>query len=199
MTIESIGVAVRAEDAERWVLDSLNEGTSLAQTVAETLWKPAVARLLLPSDAGDVCVPAFDHGRGLSTTVADQIAVDFFSWAEERGCKTLLVESDLARRGDRNLDSDVVYVGNRVLRWVELAGSLGEAVQLLRRGSSGYPLNAFACSRRPAEFDLVGGQDIADSSQALVVESAQVVIVSAFDAETFLTWSRPKLSLNSCR
>jgi hypothetical protein len=189
MTDTQYGLVIRPEDAEPYVLNSLNRGTALAELVARELWRTGEALLLAPSNS--VKESPLERGQGLATAVADEFAVRFLRRAEDGGGRSLVVESDLARRGDPHLDADVAYIGNRVLRWVDMPDDPSHGTRLLRSGASGYPLNAFVCDRSSAELGLFPGADLTETTQSRIAGSVRAIIVSALDAETFLVWLRP--------
>jgi hypothetical protein len=145
------------------------------------------ARLLAPQMPGVASMASLDdHGRGIRSIDADQIAERVFESFTEVGVRTLVVEDDLARWGDRGLGANVAFVGDRVIRWIDLEVGAVAAARLLRSGSSGYPLNAFASWLAPVELGLEAGKTLDESQQAALVDSTCAVITSVYDAESYL-------------
>lgn len=131
--------------AQDWIRGSLAQGSLLSMVMTERLPALLVAVLMIPryTDPG-ARLRLDNHGRGYSPTEVDRVAAQFFHALAACGAQTLVVEDDLARRGDQHLTGDVAFVDGRVIRWTVLEeGSNAAAVRLLRTGSSGYPLNAF--------------------------------------------------------
>ncbi len=62
------------------------------------------------------------HGRGISQFDADVVLDRVVDALALTGATTLVVEDDLARRGDPGLYGQVAFVRGRVLRWADLSG-----------------------------------------------------------------------------
>jgi hypothetical protein len=136
---------------------------------------------------GEVSITSLDdHGRGIRSSEADQIAKRVLECFAQVGVRTLVVEDDLARRGDRAIGADVAFVGDRVIRWADLEVGSVAAVRLLGTGASGYPLNAYTCWLAPIELGLEYGETLDVSQQAFLVDSICAVITSVYDAEAYL-------------
>jgi hypothetical protein len=186
----SPGCIVERDTASDWVRGSLAQGSSLAMLMSRRLQMLTSARLLVHHAGGAVVLN--DHGRSISSADTDAMAHQLFARVGAEAVKTLIVEDDLARRGDSSVEADVVFVEDRVLRWTGL-GDAASAGALLRRGSSGYPLNAFV-SREPADvLGLVPGHTLTKDEQARVVDTTELVLVSVYDAEAYLVLMTPVL------
>lgn len=184
---ETVGSPVSAELGADWVRGSLAQGSGMAELMTRRLGKLGSAVLLSPSAPGAAPITSLDDlGRGIRPSDADQIARRLLQSFGAAGVKTLVVEDDLARRGDPGVGLDVAFVGDRVVRWADLGAGAEAAAVLLRAGASGYPLNAFACWPPPAELGLKVGAPLTESQQAALVESTCAVITSVYDAETYL-------------
>ena len=170
-----------------WVESSLSDGSPLAMSCVVSLQRAAF-RVLVRGDAEVVDAGDFEVGCGVDSAEADGHVNELFGELVAAGAEVLLVEDDLARRGDPVRNGPVAFVGDRVLRWCSLAspGGRDSAVMLLRNGSSGYPLNAFVVSESIGRLGLVGGGEIDDACCEAIVGSLVAVIVAAFDAETYL-------------
>lgn len=127
-----------------------------------------------------------DLGRGMRSVDADAIVQQAVESMARAGAGTLVVEDDLARRGDSGLPVDVAFVGDRVLRWAALNDEPAVAARLLRTGSSGYPLNAFVCRPDPADLPLVAGTALNELDIAVLAEATCAVITAVYDAESFV-------------
>src|SRR5262249_39052674 len=99
----------------------------------------------------------------------------------------LLVEDDVADRSDPGLRGRYGYVGDVVMRWTNLAHS--SAVELLRQGASGYPLNAYLLTRPGQQLGLDEGRDIVGPALEAIIRATCCVIVSSHDAETYVALS----------
>lgn len=182
-----MGSPVSVELGAGWVRGSLAQGSGMAELMTRRLDKLGSAVLLSPSVQGAAPVTSLDDlGRGIRSSDADQIAQRLLESFAAAGVRTLVVEDDLARRGDPGVGLDVAFVGDRVVRWADLGVGADVAVQLLRAGASGYPLNAFACWPPSAELGLEAGVPLGERQQAALVESTCAVITAVYDAETYL-------------
>ncbi|NJI58284.1 hypothetical protein HCX50_02445 [Microbacterium oxydans] len=97
----------------------------------------------------------------------------------------LIVDDDLSRRGDAGLDG-VSFVDDRVIRWEGLQSPPEDLTRLIRRGASGYPLNAFTSGNRQGHTLRPSVGSLSDSDVLLLASEVQVVIHSVYDAESFL-------------
>jgi hypothetical protein len=189
VNFQGIGAAIDADEAMDWVRGSLAQGSALAMSMTQHLESLTSAWLVAP-EAGQP--PRLDeHGRGFKTRDVDMVAARLLAVLARDRRGVLVVEDDLARRGDRNLGQDVAFVEDRVVRWSEIADHSDRAVTLLRRGSSGYPVNAFVCRGSARQLRLEPGSEIDAGRQALIVESVRAVIVSVYDAEAFVALVAP--------
>ena len=186
------GLALGADVAEPWVARSLRQGTPLAIKVSEGLWSPGVAVLFVPPEFKGRQVQPLAKGKYVKTSDSIHVADEFLAWFRARSAKTLIVESDVQRRGDRLAHgADVAFVGNRVVRWVDLDVGGDQASELLRRGATGHPLNAYVCRDSAADLGLAAEEEVSDQVLEGVVASLLAVVVAVFDAESFVAWLRP--------
>ncbi len=109
-----------------------------------------------------------------------------------RGAACVLVEDEAnwKRYPKPSLDGllKTAFVGEQVIHWAGLEGGAEDAVVAVRRGSHGYPTNAFVTSASAEELGLVDGADLDFDIAGRVVGSLMAVIVAAYDAETFIIW-----------
>lgn len=187
MTDSTVGVPLDIDRATDWVRGSLAQGTTLAGLTTATLARYRSALLLAPeSRIWSDSIHLDDSGRGVAVVEADAVAARFLAQLREVGGRTLIVENDLARRGDALRRDESCFVEDRVLAWVELTADVSVAASLLRRGSSGYPLNAFV-SRLPAlDLGLARGHQLSAEEIDVIVDSILAIVVSVFDAEAYV-------------
>lgn len=111
--------------------------------------------------------------------------------------RSLVVEDDLGRRGDPGLGPSVVYLGESVVRVFRLGGfdDVSRAVDGLFRGASGYPTNAFVVSSASVSAENPPSE-LSPAQVRRLADGAEAVVVSVFDAETYLLahLSAPELS-----
>lgn len=144
------------------------------------------ARLVAPQlPRSDGPTSLDDHGRGVHPSAADYLAQQVLCRFAASGNQTLIVEDDLARRGDPGLQ-EAAFVGDRVLRWRELGVEAKQAVRLLRSGASGYPLIAYVCRGASADVGLEAGTLLDSKKQAALVDSTVAILVTVYDAEAYL-------------
>lgn len=151
-----------------------------------------MARLLVPNSWTDAHLGLDDYARGIKPGDADSVAQGVLGRLGHGRVSTLMVEDDLARRGDPLAVGKVAFVGDRVLRWASLADPQA-AVSLLRSGSSGYPLNSYASKAAHEELGLNPGHSLTAAEEALVVDTTAFVVVSVYDAEAFLFLGGPDI------
>jgi hypothetical protein len=193
MNVRGVSTAIDAGVAMDWVRGSLAEGSALAMSMTWQLNSLTSAWLVAPD--GSTLAPLLldNQGRGIKTRDADLAAARFLACLSHHGDQILLVEDDLARRGDPRLDDEVAFVEDRVVRWSEIEADTSHAVALLRSGSSGYPLNAFVCHASARQLGLGPGGQIDDACQASIVESVDAVLVSVYDAEAYVALANADL------
>ena len=184
------GLPFDTEIAREWVRNSLSRGTSLAAAALPLLELPGRATVLVPraSEMQNGLATDLSLGQSISTDEADKLAGEFLGDAERKGARTLIVE-DIASKDDPNLGDHVAFMGKRVLSWAELSHSL-HAAWILRVRANGYPLNAFVSDSTVAQLGVRDGQEVRADFIEGVVTSLRCIVVAAFDAETFLIWSR---------
>ena len=186
---ELVGLQIATVAAVEWVRDSLTEGSTLAMLMRERIGPCWSALLIGPGTrAGPWTQPLSAYGLGYRARDVDVVVGEFLRSLARSRLQTVVVEDDAARRGDSNLAA-VAYVEDRVLRWSELDPDPAGSAALLR--SSAYPLNAFVCRDSATHLKLEAGRELDAEDQASVVESTEVVIVSAYDAEAYVAVLAP--------
>jgi hypothetical protein len=101
----------------------------------------------------------------------------------------LIVEDDLALPTDPNVVEPFGSIGDFVIHWHDLDRDIDGAVQLLRQGASGYPLNAFLCAGSHDALDLSDAVRLSPRQIEAISASVRAIVVSCFDAETFLVYA----------
>lgn len=191
MTSVEFGIKTSTSSALPFVRESLRDGTALALSVDRQIGRLGVCRILIPSSS---MAPAVidARGRSFSRRATEELATNLFSACGAASALTLVVEDDLARRGDVLHGANYAFLGNRVIRWARVNDSARAATHLLRTGASGYPLNAFLCDADGSQLGLSEGASVAFSSCPSMADHVSAVIVSAFDGEAFLVLMTPE-------
>jgi hypothetical protein len=134
----------------------------------------------------------FPDAPDIPANVADQGLSQFLNELRSRGVVSLIVEDDLAERGDSGPDCWPVpsaFAGSRVVHWLQLESrSDAAAVEALKRYCTSHCLNAFISTESPAELGLVDGQGVGDGFGTKIATSLLAVIVFAFDETSFAVW-----------
>ncbi len=148
--------------------------------------------LLLPPGTKPIeSLADFRLSCGLGTNDADNLLRGSLRRLASVGARSVVVEDDLMLRTDPVLVGPVAFVDDRVLRWSSIDPELLDAaVKLLRSGSSGYPLVAYVVDSSPQFLGLSTGARLGSEFVDRLRRSALAVIVSAFDAETYLVFRR---------
>jgi hypothetical protein len=131
------------------------------------------------------------RGGITGTRAAQEALAKVLDTLAGRGAACVIVEDDLRLRTDPKSDAGGLptgFVGEKVIHWSALAGDAHATIDVLRRGSGDYPLNAFVTSAREDELGLVDGAELGSDTAGAIVRSLVAVIVAAYDAETFLIW-----------
>jgi hypothetical protein len=180
---EELGVRVSASKAVEWVSDSLAQGSALAQALRPRV--ASAAFFVLTTDVSEG-LNDFESGKGLDSRETGALTEELLAGLAARGGHLLIVEDDLARKGDLRLPASSTYIQNRVVRWSSLEQDVASAVELLDTGASGYPLNAFVSSITAGALGLEPGVELGDTFVARASGSITHILVSAYDAETLL-------------
>lgn len=182
---------VSTDSAIGWVRNSLERGGPFSEEVLQ-IWRPGPLAALFTEEASVATVQRLDFddvGRGLRTEESRQIAVLELAGLVGPGCY-LIVEDDLGRRGDPSLGPGVLLVDDRVARAFRLARheDVDGAAEGLFRGASGNPTNAFIVESSSAVLSEEGSipRELSPSQVGELLAGVVAVVVSVFDAETYL-------------
>jgi hypothetical protein len=181
--------------ALEWLRYSLRQGNVISPDVLKFIQErdgrayalvPASvdpARLATPQWGG-VIEPGTGSPREALAQVLDGLAA--------RGAACVVVEDAIREKRDPKPSLDgllrTAFVGEMVVHWAALAKGMEDAILAVRRGSSGYPTNAFVSSVSAEQLGLVDGTDLDHDIAGAIVESLVAVIVAAYDDETFMIW-----------
>ncbi|WP_344013227.1 hypothetical protein [Microbacterium natoriense] len=172
--------------AQAWSRASLEQGSALAEFVSQRL-PTATSAFAIVSDA-DMTPVLDDHSRSIDHHVVDHLLGEHLHHQASTGAAVLVVEDDLAREGDPGL-ADVVFVEDRVIRWRELQREPSQLVRLIRRGASGYPLNAYVCDEAARTILRRADRSLTVEGAASLASTVRAVIHSIYDAESYLVIS----------
>lgn len=187
---------VPTEMARPWVEQELAGGV-FAATLSPRLDRFAYAWLVVPFDKVPVRGLRLDDGVGVGTTRAEADAALEWLLAQlfVAGARAVVVEDDILRRGDQLPPvACVSYAGDRVVWWSELTGDASRAVRTVAGGSTGYPLNGFACATTPDAAGLVHEGDLDAGRRDLLAGSAIAIVVSVFDATAYVALTSDPLT-----
>jgi hypothetical protein len=194
-------LTLTSADAREWIFQSLSSGHEISKTVAESLAsRPGtVCGIVSPSSE---LAPGLDFASGgmVGSEAAVQCLSKVFEVLARQGSRIVLVEDDVQRRTDPGLEAESLssaYMGDDVVHWSDLAvGSGTVAAETVKGGAFGYPLNAFVSTRSPTELGLAEHTQVAAAAALEIANSLTAIVVSAFDAESFLVWSARGLMLD---
>lgn len=167
-----------------WSRESLDQGSPLSIQVLKTLESADVqAYAILPQGEAGMSLDDFKSSARIGD--ANLVLKTILSELSSRLVGVLIVDDDLARRGDPGLD-DASFVGDRVVRWADLHSPPEGLTRLIRRGASGYPLNAFVCESEYGHSVKIASGTLSEQRVASLANGVRLVIHSIFDAESFL-------------
>ncbi|WP_292761994.1 hypothetical protein [Microbacterium sp. UBA3486] len=176
-------VSIPVKQALDWSKESLDQGSHLARQAAGALDRePIRAYAILPQDGAAAPLSEFSQSARIGD--ADRILGETLTRLSELA-GILVVDDDLARRGDPGLD-DASFVDDRVIRWLDIGSASNELTHLIRIGASGYPLNAFICHSEGGRAAGLSAGPLSRPDVLRLVSEVRVIIHSIFDAESFL-------------
>lgn len=173
-----------------WARSCLDQGSDLSTSVSRVLADFSIAEIVARPE---IPVRHLAQGQGMPAGRVDLIANHRLMQLSETGLRTLIVEDELARRGDPIREEDVAFVGDRVLRWLVLSSLAHEPARLLRSGSAGYPLNAFILSGSPETLGLNPRRGLDDVSVQEMASHVVSLVFAICDGESFLFLSKKEI------
>ena len=184
------GFRVDRDSARLWVVASLNRGHAVSRLLPQRVAaRPGDATLLAERDPQPGAVRTYRYRHGLNFSARDAAVAAFITDRTTSGEWTLVIEEDILQPDDCDLGEAVMYWRDRVLRWVDLSSTrCTDPAAELRRGASGYPLNAFLCSGSPTQLRLRNNAEASDELCDELAAGTAAVIVSAYDDHAYLAW-----------
>lgn len=188
-------IDLEAELGERWVRSSLIQGFCISDLTSGVDLRTGRFRVIAPESAIGVAPPLTSGGVTSLASANDTLAAEL-DRTRKSGSKAIIIENDTARKGDQSLnhyDPSYAYVGENVLHWVDLRRATGvEAVRNIRAASTGYPLNSIVLTESPDRLGLQQGKPVRERTLELPPQCIRMIIVDAFDAESFVIWEHAR-------
>jgi hypothetical protein len=187
-------VIIDDDVAGSWLSDSLAQGFEISTAVLKTIaFNTGNFRSFIAA-SDQLCQTNLAEGGVAKSQVAQVGLAQYLDELANGLASCVVVEDDLRRRTDPTVaphSISTAFIGDRIVHWCELERGTGtDCVDVINKGASGYPLNAFVCKKSAADLGLVDGREAVKDFAGQVAESLLAVVVAAFDAETFLVWGR---------
>lgn len=178
-----------------WVVQSLSNGHEVSAAVlAATPLASGRFLALVSPQVTDERDTHLEEGGVTDSKSADAALTSLLDGLITGPAGCVVVEDDALRRADPAValgELPTAFIGEHVLHWYDFASSSNsDAATVIRAGATGYPLNAFVLTRGSHDLGLVQGASLPRSFAAEVAQNLAAVIVSAFDAETFVIWDQ---------
>jgi hypothetical protein len=195
MTNAVIPTEIDQTIALEWLHYSLGQGE--VEVISSAVLKfieerPGHAFTLAPATVDLARLATPRYGGVIETRSASEGMTPVLEKFAEQGAACVVVEDDmrLKRHPKPSVDGllQTAFVGEQVLHWAGLESGTEGAITVLRRGSLGYPTNAFVTSASAEEVGLVDGADLDSDIAGRVVGKLMAVIVAAYDDETYIIW-----------
>jgi hypothetical protein len=178
--------------ALEWLRYSLKQGDVISsRALKATQERKGHSYALLPDTVDAARVANLKEGAVIGTHSAQRALTRVLNGLAKRGAACVVMEDELRRKRDKDPTAGglpTAFIGERVFHWATLESGTKALIQLFDRGSHGYPLNAFVTFAKEDELGLVDGADLDADIANSVVRSLAALIVTAYDAETFLIW-----------
>ncbi len=192
MTIKA--VSIDKDLGLRWLTSSLTQGFDLSVAAKGVVESRHGKFHSFISSEHETYRTNFAEGGMARTGGSMEALAQYLDGLVSRHAKCVIVENDLWRRTDPLVDagtkSPYAFVDDRVIHWCDLKNQNGtQCVDVINRGASGYPLNAFVSGKSSSALGLMDRQQVPQNLANEVAESLLAVIVAAFDAETFMVWT----------
>lgn len=175
-----------------WLEKSLAQGFDISTAVlASASFNEGRFRSFLDSDKSPRA--NFAEGGVAETDKSREALARYLDCLSSGRASCLILEDDLRRRTDPLVGSrpgsSISFIGDRLVHWCDRGQAPdSDCVDVITRGASGYPLNAFLSTMSADDLRLVDGQDAPAGFANQVAGSLLAVVVSVFDDETFLVW-----------
>lgn len=187
-------IEVNREKARSWTEQWLNAGHAVSAAVLSIApFHSGIFRTFIGDEVAKEGLPNFESGWAVNVGEARRWLAETLDEQALRGAKCLIVEDDLSRPTDPALlrsDIPSAFIGDRVVSWCDVNPQNGAAaVDRVMYVGSGYPRNAFVVNKSAAELGLIDRQQVSAEFAQQVAASLLAVIVSIFDAESYLVWT----------
>jgi hypothetical protein len=186
-------ITVEDEDGCQWVKRSLVEGSDVSTSVLGDISLDRGSFHTFVSSNWVGRELKFAEGGCISSHSADAFLGSALEDLIRDGASCVVIEDDRWKPSDPAIverTGRVAFIGDHVVHWHDLQPGFGiEAAEAVRKGALGYPLNAFVSTMSAGDLGLVDGEDAPKSFPGAVTESLLAVVVSAFDAESYLVWT----------
>jgi hypothetical protein len=188
-------IEVNNDQARSWAERWLKAGHAVSNAVLGiTRFETGRFHTCISGDMAAEPLPNFEEGGVTSTGEADAWLAQTLDGLVRKGAACAIVEHDLARRTDPFLarsEDRWAFIDDRVLAWSDLEPDSGrEAVEEIRGVGSGYPSNMFVSTHSAQDLGLVDRQQVPEEFPLQVANSLLAVIMSIFDAESYLVWEK---------
>ncbi len=187
-----VAVELTGDEPVAWLRESLEQGAAISQHVLPLVEsKHGRFSVLVPRNVKHEALSNLREGGVASTKLVDIALGAQLEKFSKAGNNLLYVEDEFREVGNawlEKMQSNYLIFDTRVVHWADLSMMNGlQAVSFIQKASHGYPLNAFVASVR-ADTPDAQRHATAGTLAVEIAAATRVVIVSAFDGETFLLW-----------
>ncbi len=187
--------------AREWIRTSLERGHELSRFALERFDLSTGTVLCMVPSANP---PPFGFRGTLDTSYdCSPDLVEAVSMLAARGAVALVVEDELARRGDQFLGDNAppdtlvpYYLADDHILWgIDLEQlKAPETVELISWASAGWPTNAFFVGAKTRSVRLVEGGEISNRELGALSNAITGILVAAFDAESYVVWEPERVN-----
>lgn len=186
------------EEGLSWFEHQLAQGFELSTAVlADRPFDHGFFETFVPAEltAGDVKFP-----NSPDVPYSDLALAQYLEELARQDARCVVIEDDVQRRTDPKIQEPAAFLGDRVLHWFDLSVESGqEATEAVESGAFGYPLNAFVVTKSAIDLGLVNGGQVPNQLPGQIVRTLLAIVVSAFDATSFATWTTESRRLDQRR
>ena len=203
MMLEAALREVDQQTANEWIASSLQQGHELsAATLARIDLSNGHSRAIMPTEIPSPNSSDFENGMRVIYKGVYRVLSDFLLGLAIKGDICLVVENELARRGDipspketRFSGISTGYVDDHVLHWTSLnPNNIDVAIKTIAVGSSGYPRNCFVASVNNEFMNTFIDKSLPTDVIDKIAESIVALVIGAFDDESYVVWEPPSTS-----
>jgi len=193
MSAELRPIEVPRCESASWMEESLQQGFDISSAMLAALKLEQGHFFVLAPDNFARNPLRFAVGGVTKTGLAEEALSNVLDEMCSKGAQSIVVEDNLMEATDpvvAKRDEPLAFVGNRILHWCDLQNGGNICARTVMLGASGFPLNAFVSTCTPAELGLADRKPPADNIPQLILEHLAAVVIAAFDAESFLIWTK---------